>query len=626
VADTGRVATVRPGGGLGQAYLVDNGKLGLYGKNELASNGYWLHLAGPYNGWQDPLDSSLLGGAWRIDSNTVDTNNTGQYEFRIHFHPGTFAMYPISSVSVANYDIANLNKQYQILSAPIFRSAYDSTEVTQARVTSGGRFLQMATGTVQPHEFDHIPHYVELLEDTLHQAIDTALVRCKRNPVSGVYECDTIFSDQGGNRWRPSDKVIAGVGQIFPIRTSYVDTNTTPDSLIIWTQGKGSENISFSTTKWRIWRACIPYASDGEMFLDRLYLAGDPTTPNTICFSDKGIRGAQLGAFPAANIIQLPTNGDAFTGFAKIYDWLVIFQREHTYLLKGDPFTNTEIVLALPDEGCIAINSIVELDNQIIYLSHKGWRIFDGNSSQDFAQAIKPAVQGHPRELHKVNQAYKHLAAAAFDPNTGNIWMSMAFGTDTVNSGSFIFNSVANAFSFTDEIYGGDIEAGTFLDTTRLVFSHPGGAADTANRLFNYAFVDSTEIMGVDGDSIDMEYTTGWMDFGAPMQKKFVSDGSIIVKLAAPVGVGAFRKFVVTLYKDFDTTGFYSETVNVFSLISSVHYEDYQAVRLQPNTAFEFLKAEIKGFGLSAMEIQRLSFRWNLGADAVRTRTTLRRP
>lgn len=631
IADSGRVEKLQFAS-QESGFLVDNSKIGLYGRNELAANGYWLAIGGAFKtatlDWGDPIDSTLLGGMYRIDSNTVDTALDGNWEFRMWFRPGfDILSWPILNTdgpnpSVVNWERTVINKQYLIVSAPIFRSAFDSTETPTATVQDGGRRIAFLEGTIDPHIFQYQAHYLEILADSLQIAFPDTVVEC-RQLGNGIIRCETTYVADHGQRWIP--KIVGrGLDIALPVRSSFIDTVGANDSQFIEIQGEVLNRLfpDFETNAWQLWRVTIPWASHGIVYLDRLYLAGDPTAPNTIAFSDKSLRGAQLGAFPLANLLQVPSNGDVFVAFALIYDWLVVFQRYHTFVLRGDPDGNFELVLALPDEGCIAINSIVMSDNKIVYLSHKGLRIFDGNTAQDFAQAIKPAIQGFPRQVHVVNQAYKHLTASAIDPNTGDYWFSMPFGTDTVNSGSFIWNSVADAFSFSDEVFGGRVTSGSYRDTTRLIFGHPGGVGTTANQVFNQSFLDSVEAVGIDADSMDITYITGWLDFGWPQEKKYVSDGMVLVRLQGSVTGTNTREFVVTLYKDFDSTSFFTHTINVGGLAGSKITQYSESMRLRANTKFEFLKIKVEGFGLNVMDLQRIAFRYNVGADAVRARST----
>jgi len=390
------------------------------------------------------------------------------------------------------------------------------------------------------------------------------------------------------------------------------------DSLEFWIQGllANPTYATFTTSAWRLWRASIPFAAYGTMYERRLYLAGDPQAPNLVFFSDIVGGISMIGAFPQDNVFQLEANGDVITGFAKLYDWLVIFQRRHTWLLKGGILEGGRLELALSDEGCIAPNSITTIGNRVLYLSERGWRIFDGNSADDFAIGIKPAVQSVPRTQYRVNQRARDKAAAAFDPTTGNVWMSMAFDSSETNNGSFIYNFVDQSLTYTDEVYGRHIYTFSFLDTLRLLFDDP----DTGSAfLYGYQPITS-EIIGVDQDTMTAQWSTGWLDFGNPVSEKVVTEGMIHALVSAPIAdtSSAFRKLYVKFYKDFDTTAFYVDTTNVFGKIIGTSYEFNLDLRLEVYQALKWIRVEFVGAGLHDMDIERLALRYRTGSDIIR--------
>jgi hypothetical protein len=331
------------------------------------------------------------------------------------------------------------------------------------------------------------------------------------------------------------------------------------------------------------------------------------------------VRGPQIGAFPVDNLFELGSNADKFSAFALIYDWMVIFQRNHTWVLKGSPDDGFAPELALPDEGCIAPQSVVQLNNEVLYLSNKGWRLFDGNNARDFASPIRPSVQGAPRSTYRVSQANRDKSVATYMPTTGNIWMSQPFGTSSTNNGSFIYNAPAQAFSYSDELYGGTLSAFTFQDTLFLAFTSP-----TVGKVYTYGFTDSLTPVGIDGDSMAGQWESGWMDFGSPEELKYVEDGVFHVTASAPTTGN--RKLTVSMFKDMDTTAFYADTTNVIGLITNVYYVANNQIRLEPMSEFQWLKIRIDAYGYSVLDFQRLALRWRGGADVVRDRSTVFRP
>lgn len=623
VADTGIVQACRLGATSGVAYIVDNSMIGIYGDNEIPDLGYWLHTPYAYG----DSDSSHWGRTWVIDSNVVvDTAN--KTEFRIYFTVGDTVFQAPGGAWLDSLR----GSRYQLLSAPFLRDVVTNDSSPAARVKNGGRYLEMPTGFITPRVYDQMPHVLSLTgdADTLTTVqIDTiqtgchAEPLCAPDPTSGrpgcpgfKWVCDTVYEPV-----RLAARQSQSYG--YPIRTVFNDTVGT-DSTVIWTSGENQARTTsaFNTEEWYIQRATIPFASDGIVYKDHLFLAGDPQDPNFIAYSDFNGERLSIGGFPIENVIHLPANGDVFVGFALIYDWLLIFQEEHVWVLKGVP-PDATLELALPDEGALSLRSIIALENQVIYESHKGWRIYDGNTAKDFALAIKPAIQALPRVSYRVNQNFKHKATAAYNPTTGNVWMSMPFGSDTSNSGSFIYNYVDGSFTYSNEVYGDCVAVLPFLDSLHTFFTYKG-------KVFTYGYQDSLNVTGVDRDSMQSSWSSGWMDMGDESRYKKLGEGSVDVALSSPAtGIGNTR-FYVKMYRDFDSTTFYVDTTNVVGIVGGKHYEVETSVRLEPPAdstgTLQYLRVEFQGSGLNLLDLRRFCLRYGLGDDVIRDATKAIRP
>jgi hypothetical protein len=602
----------------GNAYIVDNNQLGLWGGNEIATAGYWLHT--PYA--FDESDTSHMGRTWQIDSNSVyDSDDTT--EFRIWFTPGdTTSAVPGGKSGTLVWLDSLVGSRYQLLSAPFSHTVLSETSSPVCSLQAGGRYAKLLTGTVTPRIADQIPHVLALTGRA-----DTLLVGLPP---------DTLINMHWINKF-PDAKVPVYVMRYdtlilqppttlkgYPVRAIYNDTVGT-DSTYIWTSGRNAARASatFGTSDWKLLRLGIPFASDGVVYQDRLFLAGDPEDPNFVVFSDvNGVRGPLIGAFPIENAMRLPSNGDIFTGFAKVYGWLLFFQREHTWVLKGDPVNGGVFELALPDEGCIAANSIVELENNVIYLSEKGWRIFDGNSAKDFGLPIKPSTQALPRIPYSVNQSYKGKSAAAFDPTTGNVWLSMPFNADTVNSGSFLYNFVDGSFTYSDEVYGDNVKNFSYLGTLRTVFSSKG-------KFYTYGYTDSLPVLGIDRTAMQTQWSTGWMDMGSSYREKKLGDGVVHVNASSPDTAYDTSRIYVRMYRNFDTTMFYADTSRIAGNFGGKHYETEMSIRLEPpadSSTVQWLRIEFVGSGLNLMDVRRFVLRYGMGDDVIRDDTKVLRP
>ncbi len=579
-------------------YIVDNSKLGIYADKFLGPDtaGYWLHL--PYR-FPD-TDSSTWGRMFPIDSNIVTIVDDTLVEFRIYFRPGHDSASTIDARSAEFIDSIT-GSHYQIISAPFLRDAVTEADSPDARFVNGGESVAIpdaaaATAGISNHGYDQRA-FVLFFDGTY---ADTVIVGFRANFDSPelVYKIQNRAFSSG-----------------FPIRAVYEDSSAASgadrgDSVILL-MGGGIENrglADLTSSAWSIFNITIPFASHGISYRERLFLGGDPQDPNFIVYSEP----FEIGAFQVNNVFSIGANGDRFVAFALIYDWLVIFQEHHTWVLKGDPTTNAP-ELVLPSEVFIAIESIVVDGNKIRYLSDRGWREFDGNNSTDFAIAIKPGVQAFPRVVYSVNQGARDKSAAALDVSTGNIWMSQPFNTSTTNSGSWLQNFVDGSFTYSDEVYGGIIRSIDFDDTTRLFFTHPDSSI-----LYLYGYNDSAAVEGLDGDSMNVVWSTGWFDFGHPEQNKFLQDGFIHFLASTATSSSGNTTFRVNMFKDFDSTAFFGESASPIGYIGNVFFWQHFSLHLEPNENLQWLRIEITGDGLNVMDIRRLALRYSVGTDLVR--------
>ena len=193
----------------------------------------------------------------------------------------------------------------------------------------------------------------------------------------------------------------------------------------------------------------------------------------------------------------------------------------------------------------------------------------------------------------------------------------------TTNSGSWIHNFVDGSFTFSDEVYGGIIRSVDFDDTTRLMFTHPDSSL-----IYTYGYSDSAEVKGIDGDSMNVVWSTGWFDFGHPEQGKFISEIFTHVALSNSYTTpDVSTAFHLNLYKDFASTSFYRDSITIAGIQSSEWKIQNVSMHSQINeSAVQWLRIEITGDGHNVMDLRRLALRYSLAGDIVRTNTDVSSP
>lgn len=641
VADTG---TIRDWGwdtALQVGWVIDNSKVGVYDDYELGpeGGGYWLHLPriGNINdvlGFDESeRDSSWWGTTLPIDSNrTVITGINRQ--FRIYFRygndttdiacngcdtPGTVAIGGLEHFVRSQY-----KAPYQILSVPYEHVVHSRDDLPPARFNQGGRHIKVPIGTFEEREFSNVPHIIDISyvtqDSTLFKSTVDTLISVTRRWVceDAGPNIDILGRTFGRNekcRWvetedtsivvHPPSVIRRNQVSYLAIRSLNTQTATDPDSQVIWTTGfnpgEAAGISNWTETLWDIRRLGVPYASDGIVYGNRLYLAGDPVEPNLMFYS----RPYSYGDFPQHNVQRIGDNADVFTGFALIYNWLVVFQRQHTWLMKGDPNFGGVWELALPDEGCIAPRSITMVGNKVVYLSEKGWRIFDGNNAQDFAIRVKPAVQNFTRVEYSINQLEKGRSASVYDPTRDMVWLSSPFGAAVKNNGAFLYNLVTGDISHTDGFFGDSWALLDWHDTIRVAMADTG-------RIWVYGSTDSLKVTGVHGDSLVTTISTGWIELAQQGENEYVRECVIASKLSTTqISSVDSNMYVINFYKDFEEGIFKADTSYISGIIAAKHNQIELRSNIPLNQLIENIKVEIISHGFNIFEPHYAALRFS---------------
>ena len=151
---------------------------------------------------------------------------------------------------------------------------------------------------------------------------------------------------------------------------------------------------------------------------------GNPNVPGATTF-------AGTPALTEANVIDIRKNdGDKITGLAIFQEVLIVFKERSIYQVTFDSSGNPTITPITYATGCVSHKSIVNVENDIYFLSREGMRVL-GNEPQFFAAIrtqvlsirVQPVVDGIAKEF------YARCNAVYFD----NKWI-MGHPTGTTSS------------------------------------------------------------------------------------------------------------------------------------------------------------------------------------------------
>jgi hypothetical protein len=133
-------------------------------------------------------------------------------------------------------------------------------------------------------------------------------------------------------------------------------------------------------------------------------------------------------------------DGEEITGFKVLADRIVIYKLNSIYCayFTGDvdiPFIIQKTNSAV---GCIAPDSIQEVDNGHIFLSYDGIYYFDGANSYKMSDRISTTLQGYAK-------AYYPYAVSLYQKTKNRYWLALA--TSTTNDRVITWDSHNNAWS-----------------------------------------------------------------------------------------------------------------------------------------------------------------------------------
>lgn len=168
---------------------------------------------------------------------------------------------------------------------------------------------------------------------------------------------------------------------------------------------------------------------------DRLFLVGHPTVKNRVHFSwiDPIIGYAVYDYIPAIYFFDVATEeNDEIVELKVFRNQLIIFCKKSIWALKGDgsSLADLELIKVNVPTGCVAPNSIVEVGNNIFFLSEDHvYSLFSSDQEYVSAQVVSANIKPL---LNVYSSVDRPSAAATFYDN--RYWLSFPDG------GTFVYD------------------------------------------------------------------------------------------------------------------------------------------------------------------------------------------
>lgn len=150
-------------------------------------------------------------------------------------------------------------------------------------------------------------------------------------------------------------------------------------------------------------------------------------------------------------------------------DNLLVFMRHSIHLIKGisGSLLDTSVNLITKEVGCVARKSIVQIGNQVLFLSDNGVYAAAFGDLYNLRGAGVPLSEPINPQISEINRNYAQNAVAAYYNN--RYYIAVPTGTSTKNNAIFVYNLLNQGWESIDTIGSGS------LDVQDMIVGDTGG-------------------------------------------------------------------------------------------------------------------------------------------------------
>lgn len=228
---------------------------------------------------------------------------------------------------------------------------------------------------------------------------------------------------------------IATGGSTYKLLTNGVIANNTATTLTD-SDADGALGATYSVA----YTEAPPKGKFCTIHNNRLWIAGDPTYPSRVYYSDD----SSHDYFPVDNYILARENDGDIVTFIKNFLGVLTVGKENSiskiYTTGSDPVTDWYVSDPFTFVGCSAPYSAVETLVGIIYLSRDGIYKFDGQTSTLISDAVTPEIQN-------ISSSNFLNSVGAFNKNTYYLGYTDGRISSDANNRVLLFNLLRNSYS-----------------------------------------------------------------------------------------------------------------------------------------------------------------------------------
>lgn len=156
-------------------------------------------------------------------------------------------------------------------------------------------------------------------------------------------------------------------------------------------------------------------------------------------------------------------------------DKLVVFNRNSIHIVVGNgDLANFKVQLLTDEVGLTAKNSVIQVGNQIIFLSDNGVYGLSFVDLYNLRGNEVPLSESIQKTIDTINQAHVDKASAVYFDN--KYYLAVPTGTSTVNNTLLIYNFLNKSWESIDNVNNVDLSGATFssFEFTKLLVAGKG--------------------------------------------------------------------------------------------------------------------------------------------------------
>ncbi len=242
-------------------------------------------------------------------------------------------------------------------------------------------------------------------------------------------------------------------------------------------------------------------------------------------------QAGNIGNWPADYYVDLDVDdGDEITGIWILGDNIVVFKKYKTFVgrwVGGTllfEFKRRDLI------GCVGPQATIEVEGALYYLSHNGFRVFDGFSP---SESLSTSIYTSTTEI---NVDYQQISDATYAPALDQILFSVPHSTSTIKNRIYVFDRTLKSWTKYS------------VSMASMVTTRYGNILTYFGNYAGYIYEFSTTALD-DAAAIAGYWESPWIDLTIPDRNKRITSATIMMDTIS--GSAALH---LDIYTDWDDT------------------------------------------------------------------------